>query len=177
MKGRPEIEKSIFEASTREQMAAKPPIEGACDYFLGKKALAEGIANLIRYLRDKKMNPAWISKNAYKCKYKGETVAVLYVKKFDEVTIGVNLAEWDDLERVLNSMPEDLQNEFISKNATHCRVCKARDCRFGVGFRLLGETRHTCSRFNYMRVNPTAEQFEMIKRLIDVRRKYLEGGI
>jgi len=170
---------NIFEDSTKTQKAAKPPIEDVCGYFLTDPVLKEGMARLIKISRELKMKPGWVQINGYKCNYKGKGVVSYviggngYLK--DYLIVGVSLADRQDLEKTILSLPDDMIKELQNRNHTYCRVCRAATCGYGgFSYKYKGERHYLCSRFNYMCKNPNAEQFGMIERFIKIRRAYLD---
>ena len=170
---------NIFEGSTKAQRCAKPPIEDVCNYFLTDRTLKKGMARLLEISRELRMKPGWVQINGYKCNYKGKGVVSYviggngYLKNY--LIVGVTLADRQDLEKVILSLPDDLIQELQNRNHTHCRVCRAATCAYGgFSYEYKGEIHFLCSRFNYMCNNPSAEQFKMIERFINIRRAYLD---
>ena len=170
-----EIEIPIFEQGTKQQKANKPAIEDVCDYFLNDSILKENTMRLLEFSRELKMNPVWIQKNGFKCSYKGKSV-ISYKFGKDDIHICVYLAEKDDLHDVVLALPDNLKTEFLKdRNLTHCQVCSAASCGFGVKVESSDKEYHFCSRFNYMCKNPTPEQFKMIEQFIGIRRNYIDS--
>ena len=165
---------SIFEKSYSEQKIIKPPIEGACEYFLTDLTLKNGTTRLLAILSEMKSKPRWVSKNTYNYFYKGKKVASFRFYGMNNICIGASIADGEDLERVILSQSDELLNEFANRTTSHCLSCSP-SCKFGVEFFIAGCERNFCSRFNYMRENPTAEQFIIIEKYIDIRKKYIDG--
>ena len=170
----------IYLQSTKEQRAVKPPIEDVCEYFLKDNVLRDGMARLLEISREQKMKPSWMQINGYKCSYKGKGVVSYVIGGSeclnDHLIVSVSLADREDLESVIFSLPDDIIEELQNREHTHCRVCAPASCPYGgFAYQINGETRYLCSRFNYMCKNPTAEQFEIIARLIMIRRGYVEA--
>ena len=164
----------IFEQGTKEQKANKPAIENVCDYFLTDNTLKDGMARLLELSRELKMKPVWVQVNGYKCNYKGKKVVSYNIQGKDKICISIVLADKQDLERVVLELPEELRAEFLNRTTTHCGVCSAASCEFGVSVEVSGKKHWFCSRFNYMRYNPTAEQFKIIEQFIKIRRNYID---
>jgi len=93
----------------------------------------------------------------------------------NNVTVSISLADKQDLEKVVLTLPDELRTEFLNRTTTHCGVCSAATCNFGIVLEISGEEHCFCSRFNYMRHNPTAEQFKMIERFISIRKDYINS--
>jgi hypothetical protein len=89
--------------------------------------------------------------------------------------VSCSLADRKDLEQVVLELADDARAEFLYRKITHCVVCSAATCGFGVTLKVSGKKHHFCSRFNYMCHNPTAEQFRVIEQFIDTRRKYIDS--
>ena len=170
----PVTEIPIYEKSYSEQKNIKPPIEGACEYFLTDENLKNGSSRLLEILREMKIKPRWVSKNTYDYFYKRKKIATLRFRTKNNICISVTIADKDDLEKIILSQPDDLINEFANRTISHCITCSP-SCKFGVKFFIAGKERNFCSRFNYMRVNPTAEQFGIIEKYIDISKKYNDG--
>ena len=167
----------IFEQGVKEQKANKPRIEDVCDYFLTDRTLKEGMAHLIEFSRNLKMNPNLFSKNAYKCAYKLKKVAAYSIKGKDNVLICVVLADREDLERVILDQPEDFRKELLDRKLTHCQCSaeRAASCGNGVGFEYQGKKYGACSWHTYICKNPTAEQFKMIEKFIEIRKNNISN--
>jgi hypothetical protein len=161
----------IYEQSTKNQKANKPAIEDVCDYFLTDDNLKESMADLLKYLRGIKMNPNLFSKNAYKCSYKLKKVAAISIKGKDNIIITVVLADKEDLEKVILELPEDYLAELLNRKLKHCSGCSpVVACDNGVSFEVSGKKYRACAWHTYICQNPTAGQFKMIKKFIEIRR-------
>ena len=162
----------IYEQGTKEQKANKPAIEDVCDYFITDNILKEGMAHLIEFSRKLKMSPYLFSKNAYKCSCKGKKVSAYSIKGINDILITVVLADKDDLEKVILEQSEDLLKELLDRKLTHCECSaeRADSCVNGVAFEVAGKKYGACSWHTYICKNPTAEQFKMIEKFIEIRR-------
>ena len=160
--------------STRPQKI----IEDVCDIQLSNTALKEGMAQLIEFSRKVKMNPRHAWSNAFTCTYKGKKV-VTYNIYNDVVFITLYIADAADLEQIILDEPDgnELLMEIMNRNASHCNGCKPSKidtCGSAVKLNTTGgKFGFFCSRFNYNCKNPTPQQFKMIERLIEIRRKYI----
>jgi hypothetical protein len=111
--------------------------------------------------------------------YKRKTAVYIYIGggrayEKDNLVISVNLADKEDLERVILMQQESLIKELLNRKTTHCRVCND-SCGFGVKVDESGSRYHFCSRFNYMCKNPTPEQFGMIEQFIGIGKSYMDS--
>ena len=167
----------IYEQSTKNQKMNKPQIENVCDYFLTDSTLKEGMANLIKFSRESKLKPYWFCKNGYKLQCQSKKVAAFSINGKDNVILTVVLANKEDLERVILEQPEDYLAELLERKLTHCGCSaeRAASCENGVGFEVSGKKYGACSWHTYICQNPTAEQFKMIKRFIEIRSNNIRG--
>ena len=156
----------------------KKIIEDICDTQLRTITLKEGMAHLIEFCRGLKMNPRHAWSNAFSCTYKSKKVATFNMWN-DIVFITLYIADATDLERIVLEEPDgnELLMEIMNRNASHCEGCSPSNvdkCESAVKFNTPGgKFGFFCSRFNFNIKNPDAQQFKMIERLIEVRRKYI----
>jgi hypothetical protein len=157
----------------------KKHIEDICDELIIDDALKNGMKSLIIFSRDIKMNPRHAWGNAFSCFYKSKKVAN-YNLRDGNIFITIYIADKDDLENILLKQPDgqELITEIMNRNATHCEGCnpnKINSCESAIKLNSTGgKYNFFCSRFNYNCYNPTPEQFEVIKRIIEIRRSYID---
>ena len=103
------------------QKASKPKIEDICDYFLTDSILKNGIMQLLEKCRNLSMKPTLISLNTFKCAYKGKKVVHFSIggrRQFlkNSLTIGVEIAENEDLEHIILAQPDDVKKSLQTGN-------------------------------------------------------------
>ena len=131
---------------------------------------------MIELSSELKMKPCWFAKNGYKCSYKGKKVAAYGINGKDNIIITISLAERGDLEKVILEQPENLLTELLNRKITHCGRCSVDvPCDNGVGFEVSGKKYRACSWHTYICQNPTAKQFAMIEKFIEIRRNNIDN--
>ena len=161
---------------------AKPKkiIEDVQEAQLRNTELKAGMVKLIEFSRGVKMNPRHAWSKAFTCNYKGKKVATFNMGN-DIVFITLHIADEADLERIILEEPDgnELLMEIMNRNASHCGGCKPSNidtCGSAVKLDTTGgKFGFFCMRFNYNCKNPTPQQFKLIVRLIEIRRKYIES--
>ena len=154
-------------------------IYDAIDYFLDDNKLKAGMTRVLEITNELKMKPALISINTFKCAYKGKKVIHFSIggrRNFIKncLVVGVEIADKDDLEQIILSQPDDVINEFMNREKTHCVSCKSH-CDNSIKIKIFGNEHHFCSRYNYMCSNPTPEQFKMIEKFVNIRIDYINS--
>ena len=138
--------------------------------------LNEGMKQLIEFSRSLKMNPRHAWAKAFKCVYKGMNVVTFNMHE-NVLIITVYIADKDDLERIVLAEPDghEILMEIMNRNLNHCDCCNpSHKCGSSVKLHTTGGNYDFfCSRFNYCCKNPTPEQFKIIERLIEIRKKYI----
>jgi hypothetical protein len=167
----------------KAKMAAQRriPIEELCDNITDP-VLKQGMVNLLEFLHSLKMKPTWYHSVSYKCHYKKEPVAYITVQP-NKCHISVaTISSKDnscrnDISGYANTLDADMQAEFTArfkpcKYYAEARASCERYCTFTVGGVEYTGISKDSKVYNVK--NPTAEQFEWIKKFISARRNYID---
>ena len=133
---------------------------------------------LISYLRENKMNPRKTSKNGWKISSKGCVVCYIWADT-SAGTLAINpfIGEYDH-----NSLSDDLKEVVWSKkkHGSSCEVCHVIS---GDGYNCSYKTKtvfgkdydDACAR-SITFINPTAKEFECVKKLLELRKGTIKHG-
>jgi len=164
---------SIYEKTNLEQRSVKPPIEGACEYFLKDKQLLASFTQLVEFTRKLGMEIKWKSKNKYVCRYKKVEAVSFRIEGFDDFNVTTCVFGWHekrlDFEGFVRSLPNEKRAEFLGVKAFHCHACR-ETCNVKVEI----DGCVLCSRASYVCENPAPEQLEEIGRMIALGAEYID---
>ena len=152
----------------------KPDIEDVVSGVLEGDVL-ESALQLIAYLRENKMNPAWSATNVWKISYKSFSVCFLRVFGAAEYH-GLQAGTWHVVPFIgayeASSLPDEYKEIVWAKKRTceNCGVCSLQlEHIFGK------EYEHACEK-SIVFTNPDADDVACIKKLIGLRRSAIKDG-
>lgn len=143
----------------------KPALEEIINTYLKGDILTNAL-NLIKFLRENKMNPNWVSTNAWKISYKNFNLC--YIRFYiDTCTLNVQpfIGEYDK-----NELSDEFKEIIWSNKKPCCGGCSVKIYQvFGKEFNNACEKSFT---FN----NPNNKEIDCIKRLLELRKKTIQEG-
>jgi len=163
----------------------KISLDERCNTDLQNPVLKEGMADLIAFLYDLKMKPRWYHHASYKCYFKKEIVVYINLYQGNcKIVVCTSAAEnvfgRGNVSAYINELDSDVKAEFISrlKPCVNCLLKDGREkmCKGGHDIEIDGVVNKgiCCHSLFYIIKNPTAEQFQMVKKFITARRNFLE---
>jgi len=163
----------------------KISLEERCAASLCDPVLIEGMKGLLELCRELRMKPIWYHGASYKCYYKKRVVAYLSVytnrhnKEVCDISV-VTVRDDDNLNNYLNIVDNDMK-DIVQSFLKTCICCTLKDgrpsmCSGGCDVEIDGILhKAVCMKVAYHKLNPTADEFMMIKRFIIARRKFIEA--
>ena len=163
---------SFFEV----QKANKPKIEEICEQILTDSTLKNGMSRLLELSKEIKMKPCWQVTNGYGCNYKGKRVVQYRIGRGDKwetnyLKIFVFITDNGDLDNFFQNHSDEMITECLK--GMKCQGCGG--CKPGIKYTILGKQQYVCWKLCYQCLNPTAEQFEWIEKMILARREYIKS--
>jgi len=159
-------------------MEIKDFISQNCEGEIKKVAL-----DLADYFIQMKMKPSLASSHRYALSHKGKRVGYFRIRSEDGVEnnyidIEVYPAETDCYVNYLENKPESekaiFMDQFAKSYIKYCNHCAK--CSPGKDMTALGEEyKNVCKYGTQKFANPTEEQIQFIKVLIDLRREYIKS--
>ena len=138
--------------------------EECCEQLLTDPALKQVMLGLLELLNELKIKPSWYHGKSYKCNYKGG--CILFINFNEPNRLGIRVCavnNYNELERFLEALPDDLKAHYMEYLNTFERCCKS-----GSGCGMCQK------RIKYYVTNPTMKQFETIKRLMFARMEFIK---
>lgn len=158
----------------QELKNVKPEIEDVLGTVLPSDALKNAL-NLIAFLRENKLKPAWSATNVWKVTYKTYTVCFLRVYGAAEYH-GLQEGTWHVIPFIGEyeaSALSDECKEIVWEKKRTCENCGI--CSLQLGHVFGREYDHACEK-SIVFTNPDARDVECIKRLIELRRNAVKDG-
>lgn len=161
-------------AEQQKTKDTKPQIEAAVGEVLNGDAL-ENAGNLISYLRENRMNPAWSAANVWKISYKSFTVCFLRVYGAADYH-GLQAGTWHVIpfigEYEAAALPGELK-EIVWAHKHTCQNCG--QCSSPIR-RVFGKEYDYACEKSIVFTNPDADDVACIKKLINLRRNAIKDG-
>ena len=155
--------------------AKKESFEECCDRLFFDQVLKNGMAKLYEIFLKLKMKPSGEG-GKYTCSYKGNKVMYFNIYDRNSVTLDMSFStdnSAEELREFFASLPEDLKAEF-ALNTIRRHGCPGLACSKAYELEYSGVKYVHCLQYSHLMIcEPTAEQFDMLERLIMLRREWI----
>jgi ferredoxin len=152
----------------------KPKIEVVISDVLTGDVLSSALS-FITYLREHKINPGWSATNAWKISYRGFTVC--FIRLYGAADYhGIEPNSWTVLPFIgeyEESLLSDEFKEIVWENRRKCGGCG--QCALRVSS-IFGKKYDYACEASILFTNPTSDDIECIKKMIELRRSDIKAG-
>jgi hypothetical protein len=148
----------------------KLPLEDVLNFLSDDYKIT--VQNFIAYLKEIKLTPRWYATNGFKIMYKGRTVFRFTIYRNKNMSLFFTVADKCDLDEVIGNVSEEMQ-KFYFKNLRRCVQCNPSHGR-GLIINILNQEYGVCAEPEMRFDNPTEEQFDYIKKFIEVRKNNIK---
>ena len=166
-----------------EQKKHKPTLRSIIDNIPDENLRKVGI-DFLEYLSELRSTPSWYASNSFSVSYKGKRVCLIridinyqgadrHLYPNDRFLIHLRAPDMQMLAIYLSELPENERQLYIDKinKCGHCSQCSP-GVTVAIGNLWLNDVCNQRMGFT----NPTSEQLNIIKRLIELRRKDIADG-